>query len=98
MEKETEKNIWKRKYLVKKKKTREEKEKDIWRKIIFLQRRRKTENDKEEYFLEGKYLVLGEEDKMRGKEGQILEKENIWSEEEKKKGEGKGGKQFEKKN
>ena len=67
MEKETEKNIWKRKYQVKKKKTREEKEKDIWRKIIFLQRRRKTENDQEEYFLEGKYLVLGEEDKMRRK-------------------------------
>ena len=40
---------------------------------------------------EGKYLVRGGDKEWRRKRRKNLEKENIWSEKEKKNGEGRGG-------
>ena len=68
-----------------------EKEKDTWRmRIYFSWRRRKTKKEKEKIFVDGKYLA-GEGKEHRERKGEkYLEKENAWSIEEKKSGEGKG--------
>ena len=57
-----------------------------------MKRRRKTEKEKEEniwkrkkFFGKGKYLVIGEKEKVEEKGGKYLEKENLWSLEKKKK-------------
>ena len=55
------------------------------RKMYFLRRRGKTKK-------EGKYIFYRGEENRVGKGGKYLEKENIFFDEEKQNGEGKGGK------